>query len=367
MNRPPRQVRNKVLYILITITIAIVVVIVLQLMESPLQVFNIGNMAGQAQDQTFTLYTEIPHGETTGLARNRINITYSATPSPGAYITSITYSINGREPRGIYKSRRDSTTRDVSLTRSGTIHFWPGENNIVFTITDSLGGQVTYAVDSVPYNTGGINIPPRQGYQPIASIPGGMISSTTLLVRSLNNIPFEEIERAVTIIDGRVIGLIGSRLFAIEVPASTENRLVERGNTLMQVYPHLFEDFSFNGISQTTYMPEASAWDDPGGIDIPSYRFRPREGDSWWGVNDWGVSRIRTNYTWYIYGDHIIEISVGVADTAFAYWHEDLGFSANIAQYNITNIPDEHFLPYIMRLGPTAAEEIEEFLTRILY
>ena len=254
----------------------------------------------QADDPTFVLHTEIPHGETSHPNRSNIRIAYTATPSTGAYITSVSYSVNGREPMVIYSSEDLPIFRDLG---EGTVHFWPGENNIVFTVTDSLGGQVSYNVSNVPYNTGSFSLPSTGR---VITFPEGteaMIINNRILLTATANASFEEVEEAVSTKNGRITGYLGSHsinsLYEIQVPENTGEGLTLLAESFLKEFPHLFKKGSVAPVlSIGSHVPRFAsiepAADDPRQIGETSpHRFRLNEGDNWWDEFEWGVSRIR--------------------------------------------------------------------------
>jgi len=183
----------------------------------------------------FTLLTDIPNGR---ILDNRLGINYLATPSQGAFITNVSYSVNGGEPRAIY------TVGGNYELGWNLIRLDLGANNIVFTATDSNGATTFYAVNATLYNIFGIQTPNIE-LESIEFFPdqsSTWSSTDRLTVFAQRNITIEQMRDAIAPIGGTVIGyirLIGE--FTIQVPQNTRDGLLDLADYLMASYPHIFE------------------------------------------------------------------------------------------------------------------------------
>ena len=184
---------------------------------------------------TFTLLTDIPNGTT---IFSRLGVNYLVTPSQGAFITNVSYSINGGEPRAIY------TVGGNDELGWNLIRLDLGANDIVFTATDSNGATVSYAVTATPYNIFGIE-PPDLNDECIELFPDDdyvWFSVNRLTVFAQRNVTIEQMRDAVAPIGGTVIGyirIIGE--FTIQVPQNTREGLLDLADYLMVNHPGIFE------------------------------------------------------------------------------------------------------------------------------
>jgi hypothetical protein len=189
--------------------------------------------AEQSSQPYLRILTEFPTGT---VLLPFVDIEYIATPTSGAFITEVFYSINGRFHRYIYHSGN-------ATLGQARVFITPGINNIEFTARDSFGFEATYVVQNAPFFQESEFAPPPEHENLILSFryPGEIVVNNRLFMRAVSPINNEAIESTINSIGGVILGNIGfTGLFTIQVSPASEERLHELAEYILEKYPHLF-------------------------------------------------------------------------------------------------------------------------------
>ena len=185
--------------------------------------------------------------------RGNVDMTYTATPSMGATITEVSYEIiDRRGEEFLYRAGVDG----LSLGE-GSVSFWPGENNIVFTARDSAGNTAHYTFqhDTNLHHLQNPNFMdnPRINMafvEPLPSSPTVSFVNNRVRARASPGVRMKDVNFAAEWIGGKVIArcrYLG--LYSIEVDSQTEEGLQNIRTELMNTGL-----FSFVGL---TYLDGA--------------------------------------------------------------------------------------------------------------
>ena len=279
-----------------------------------------GSPGGNDSGPTIIVHTAFPSSTITD---NIVDITYTATPGAGAFITEVSYLINGHAEEFLYLADFDGITPRGTLGE-GRVLLVPGENSIVFTAMDSDGNTANYIIQHRPYYDFGTMPELDMAFvEPLPSDPTLSFVNNRVTAVANSGVTVEEVNSASESIGGRIVGQVNLlRWHIIEVDSQTEEGLRNICDELMNT--GLFSNVHLNIL-------------DDSGIDtFPT-------NDPWW--NDgtqWGLDAISAPQAWENY-DHIMrEITLGVIDNGVRYGHEDLMIprdnviNANIPGRNIS-------------------------------
>ena len=206
-------------------------------------------------------------------ADESVRIMISITTTPGAYLSKITYTNNGSEPRYMYNAT-DPIFSDVNTLLRDNLHrvvvsFRPvvADNVVAITVTDSTGAESTQYITayntalfvSLPlyycdvelwgeYDTGVVWVE--------AILPTVHFSTNTLSIRpanrNLERDEFNEIQAAVAAIGGEIISAGRSySWFDILVPENTQEGLVSLSETLMNDNRGMFSRVNLRILGQS--------------------------------------------------------------------------------------------------------------------
>jgi len=277
------------------------------------------------------VHTQFPVGRT---VTSFVDIQYTATPTEGADIDKIYYSINGVFHRYIYLAGIDGVTPMGTLGEA-RVFIVPGENQLVFTLVDTFGSSANFVVASVPVFDEGMtpHTPPMERWQPSRDGGGWFFADNRLMLRAVlgwGQMDEEEFHDAITSRGGVVVGTTFTGLFTIEVEPTTEENLEVLGQSFLDEFPHLFVNFHLNvdDFSTTTQEWRTETYITPQQDDIDGEgggnTFRPD--DPWWSNGrEWGLTAINMPHTWSHFGSEEIQnIRVGIIDTGVRHYHQDL-------------------------------------------
>ena len=166
-----------------------------------------------------------------------VDVTYTATPSKGAIITDVSYSINDQAENFLYLADVDGMIAKGTLgaARVLLVH---GENYIVFTARDSAGNIANYSVLHWTYDPQaelGIPSLDMSLVEPLLSDPSVLFATNRIRARANPGVRLKQLDSAAESVGGRIIGhhLISSRWLAIEVDSQTEEELLRVCEELM--------------------------------------------------------------------------------------------------------------------------------------
>ena len=197
--------------------------------------------ASSPETVKLNIYNTFPDGETRWIVQF---VEFSVTTSNDTYVAEVVYTINDGEEKHLYPTEHYEFG-------FGLVYFVMGENNIVITARDSLGREARHVVQEVPYNVGGIAAPSSNPDMIRYSLEIGGIG---YIANRLNITPhlnqpqtLEQMQQAVTLINGTVVGFVVDGMHTVEVAESTEEQLRVMADTLMTAYPELiaFVDLSW--------------------------------------------------------------------------------------------------------------------------
>ena len=336
---------------------------------------------------SIVVLTEFPTGE---VDVSWIDIEYIATPSPGAVITEVFYTINDGPPSYIYISEASNHTARGELGAARVFVLPQPENRFVFTVRDTAGGEASFEVANRPsFSTMGgwilepiidpamqafEYLPPPQWlidyYAEYGIVHDGqpfrvMFTRNRLLLHTIRPHPTPDVvATAVATIDGVIIGQFPmTGFYTIEIPPrDTIDELEQLGEYLIAAFPELFLMTSLS----ISYAGEGN------GQDIISIE---HTNDPWWREwvgsapfrrrLQWGLDAIYVPAVWRSFGrNHVgcncqtprlpVNVRVGVVDKGgVRHTHEDLNIpERNVVNYGLwpshrtTVISDEPILLY---------------------
>jgi hypothetical protein len=154
------------------------------------------------------------------------------------------YSINGEEEVCVYALANGDVPKIGKLGKC-RIQLFPGENNIVFTVKDSLGQIGEYVVHERLVFKLWRGIPPYDNdkWKPLKG--GGEFLENRIIVIVGYDTPYAIIARAANAVNGSITGRTTIPKYYIEVPDSTEDELIAMCKLLMSEYDIEFAYFDY--------------------------------------------------------------------------------------------------------------------------
>jgi len=156
-----------------------------------------------------------------------VDVTYTATPSKGAIITEVSYSINDQAEEFLYLADVDGMTAEGTLGAARVL-LVKGENYIVFTTRDSAGNIANYSVVHWIFDPeaelGGIRHLDSSLLEPLSLEE--LFAPDRVWAVANPGVRMEQLKSAAETIGGRIVGHnISSRRLDIEVDRQTEEEL----------------------------------------------------------------------------------------------------------------------------------------------
>ena len=197
---------------------------------------------------------------------NRIDVEYTATPSKGAEITEVSYTINDSTFNYIYL-KGGGIIKPKGTLGKGRVLLVPKENTIVFKVVDSSGKSATFTVKEKPKFDYGI---PTPGFgddekSDFADPSKGKFVNNRIIVYLKSNANKQQIQELVEYVDGTIIGKNNVvNKIVIKIPKKTEeeiNSLCEELKAKYHdiVYDVLLETFGLIGPISIT-LPTNDTW-----------------------------------------------------------------------------------------------------------
>ena len=188
---------------------------------------------------SITVTTKFP---TEILTDSAIDIKYIATPSKGASIKEVTYTINDNFTEYLYYASENENERKGTLGQ-GRVLLQPGQNKIVFTVTDTAGKSGTYAINQQPTFYEGTYAPdPKPDEFSYLSDGSGRFINNRIRFDIAEDVTREKVEEIVRYINGELIEylpIIG--MVAVKVPKNTEEGLKAICEDIEKKYPNIIE------------------------------------------------------------------------------------------------------------------------------
>ena len=170
------------------------------------------------------LTTKFPTGT---VEDNRIDVEYTATPSKGAEITEVSYTINDSTFNYIYLKGGGIIEPKGTLGK-GRVLLVPKENTIVFKVVDSSGKSATFTVKENPKFDYGFEEP---GFgddetSDFADPSKGKFVNNRITVFLKSNANKQRIQELVEYVDGTIIGKYNIlNEIVIKIPKKTEEEI----------------------------------------------------------------------------------------------------------------------------------------------
>ena len=199
-----------------------------------------GNTGTLGDNPSITVTTKFPTGT---VEDNRIDVQYTATPSKGAEITEVSYTINDSTFNYIYLKGGGIIEPKGTLGK-GRVLLVPNENTIVFKVVDSSGKSATFTVKEKP-NYQWATLAPRVDPKDIEYIEGNsgtryITNRITIFTR--DNVSKKDLDEAVKSVNGKIIEKINViDMYTLEVPKNNAKGLKELCSYLMEKYPSVIE------------------------------------------------------------------------------------------------------------------------------
>jgi len=204
-----------------------------------------GSVGAKSQGSTgtipsITVTTKFP---TETLSDSAIDIKYIATPSKGATIKEVTYTINDNFTEYLYYASENEDERKGTLGK-GRVLLLPGQNNIVFTVTDTAGKIGKYIVDQQPTFAEG-TYTPRATSDELSYLSDGSgkkFANNRIRLDLKDGVTKKDVEKVADYLNGEIIGylpLIG--MATIKVQKNTEEGLTAICNDVKSKYPDILE------------------------------------------------------------------------------------------------------------------------------
>ncbi len=189
---------------------------------------------------SITVTTKFPTGT---VEDNRIDVEYTATPSKGAEITEVSYTINDSTFNYIYLKGGGIIEPKGTLGK-GRVLLVPKENTIVFKVVDSSGKSATFTVKEKP-NYQWATLAPRIDPKDIEYIDEnsreGYVTNR-IIIYTRDNVSKKDLDEAVKSVNGKIIGKIAIvDKYTLEVPKNNAKGLEELCSYLMEKYPSVIE------------------------------------------------------------------------------------------------------------------------------
>jgi len=281
------------------------------------------NRKPSGEEPYISILTPFPEGAVT---ISFLDIEYIATPSPGAVITEVYYTINNGSRRFIYLSAASGFTPMGTLGEARVFITPQPDNHFVFTVRDSAGGMATYEVDNRPtFDMGMMYAPP---YDPDLLLPiteheyviGDRLSLRASRVNRTQITP-EHIAEAVAEIDGFIISMFQmTGYYVIQIPpVSTYEELVAIGEAIIAAHPDLFHNFHLHFVGNEAY--EFLYFEDEPWLIERWLLGRYNSINTQWGIDAIGITAARERF-----GNQEIEVKTGIVDFGgILHTHEALG------------------------------------------
>ena len=189
---------------------------------------------------SITVSTKFPTGT---VEDNRIDVEYTATPSKGAEITEVSYTINDSTFNYIYLKGGGIIEPKGTLGK-GRVLLVPKENTIVFKVVDSSGKSATFTVKEKP-NYQWATLAPRIDPKDIEYIDensreGYVTNRITIYTR--DNVSKKDLDEAVKSVNGKIIEKINViDMYTLEVPKNNAKGLEQLCSYLVEKYPSVIE------------------------------------------------------------------------------------------------------------------------------
>jgi|GEM_PF-2905973 len=207
---------------------------------------------------SITVTTKFP---TETLSDSAIDIKYTATPSKGATIKEVTYTINDDFTEYLYYASEDENERKGTLGQ-GRVLLQPGANKIVFTVTDTAGKSGKYIVNQRPTFSEGTYRPKIKDDELsyLSDGSGKKFANNRIVLDIKDKVNRKDVEKVADYLNGEIIGylpLMG--IVTIRVPKNTEYGLKAICNDVKSKYPDIIEGariemyrrFTFDGVDKS--------------------------------------------------------------------------------------------------------------------
>jgi len=199
-----------------------------------------GNTGTIGDNPSITVTTKFPTGT---VEDNRIDVEYTATPSKGAEITEVSYTINDSTFNYIYLKGGGIIEPKGTLGK-GRVLLVPNENTIVFKAVDSSGKSATFIVKEKP-NYQWATLAPRIDPKDIEYIDensGEGYVTNRIIIYTRDNVSKKDLDEAVKSVNGKIIEKIAIvDKYTLEVPKNNAKGLEELCSYLMEKYPSVIE------------------------------------------------------------------------------------------------------------------------------
>ena len=189
---------------------------------------------------SITVTTKFP---TETLSDSAIDIKYIATPSKGATIKEVTYTINDNFTEYLYYASENENERKGTLGQ-GRVLLQPGQNKIVFTVTDTAGKSGKYIVNQQPTFAEGTYAPDIKADEltPFPDGSGYKFANNRLSLDVKDGTTKEQIEEIARYVNGEVIEhLFTSGMVTIKVPKNSLEGLKAICSDIKKRYPNIVE------------------------------------------------------------------------------------------------------------------------------
>ena len=177
------------------------------------------------------------------LSDSAIDIKYTATPSKGATIKEVTYTINDNFTEYLYYASENENERKGTLGQ-GRVLLQPGPNKIVFTVTDTAGKSGKYIVNQQPTFSEGTYRPriKKSELSYLSDGSGRKFANNRIILNMKDNATKKDVDEIVEYVNGEIIGylyIIG--LVTIRVPENTEEGLKAMCRDIKNKYHNIVE------------------------------------------------------------------------------------------------------------------------------
>ena len=189
---------------------------------------------------SITVTTKFP---TETLSDSAIDVKYIATPSKGASIKEVTYTINDDFTEYLYYASENENERKGTLGQ-GRVLLLPGQNKIVFTVTDTAGKSGKYIVNQQPTFSEGTYRPriKKSELSYLSDGSGRKFANNRIILNMKDNATKKDVDEIVEYVNGEIIGylyIIG--LVTIRVPENTEEGLKAMCRDIKNKYHNIVE------------------------------------------------------------------------------------------------------------------------------
>ena len=208
---------------------------------------------------SITVTTKFP---TETLSDSAIDIKYIATPSKGASIKEVTYTINDNFTEYLYYASENENERKGTLGQ-GRVLLQPGQNKIVFTVTDTAGKSGKYIVNQQPTFSEGTYRPKIKDDELsyLSDGSGKKFANNRISLDIKGGTTRKQLEEIAKYVNGEIIGylpLMG--IVTIRVPKNTEYGLKAICNDVKSKYPdiiggahiEIYRRFTFDSVDRSS-------------------------------------------------------------------------------------------------------------------